>query len=1058
MADGGVIQEFLVSLGFKIDEGSQQRFADATKGASAGVAKLQAQAQQAAKGLQEFAKGLGENAAPALRKYDEATRKLGARHEELRKGVVELGRAAVVGAAAFAAGILQVTRNYEQLFYAAQQAGTSAENLSKLAFGFQQIGLHGQDALALMQNMALTMKAQPGLQGFLGSLIGPQDVQKLAGNMGTARDQVGAFLALIDKLATMAPAIRNQIAQMFGIPQDVLERAIANREQLRKSYEEYGALLEKAGVNQDQFAKDSRDFMNLLGKIWSEFELIFVQAAIPVVKALTPVLTVIDQLLQALLAFNNAVPGAAIAETFTVMAVGATTLLGAFGLMTRGLGLALGPIRAIISIIGVLSTALEGLGLAMGLLNPAVLVFGGLALLIVTHLDEIKQAWREVSEQFSAGLALLGHNLADAGNRIANALAPIGNVVRAALEPLIGWLHGIVEEIKSVFAWIDSLTPTLPSWLTGRGGAPAPAPQPQQSPAPEAQPGPPRPPAEPGFTPGGAWAPPPADAQPAMPGRAPARYQEGGIVRIDAHDQEMVLPAPISRGLQHLYMGETQRAATGEGDIGGGRERNIFERLGDWLAGAGIIPKVEIDNTDDFAAGVGGIARPGGPGVGAGPAGGAGGAGAGGGPGGGGRLPGAAAPAAAPGEPTSATVQGPPAAAAAPGEPFSARVQGPPAPAPGAPPTPPGTLGGDTSLSGNAFLASQRARFKAELDKSPELKKRLAAVVDLENPAAGTAVVESLMNRMAMSGGTIASGIGGGGKSFYGPVRRGSDVTRQEELERDPKRMAARMKQIDEALAGSNIIQGYTDQGSAGDPNYITGGVGINIANERFNDWGGYKGVETSRAWREAQQAQVARMAEVRAARGEPISPTVQGPPDPRMEAVPQVTPGLGARPGDIARNAPAPFTPSAPTTLPPAGPPAPAAALIRGRPASASELAERGPYQEAAGPEPPPGFLDKAAAKLHSAAEKLNQHGPLIAGGAARLDRLQGPEPLTSSTTNGGDTITHEGDKNVTMNVEHNLSIEGGGSQLDTVGRYSGASKRLYGDMLRDLKGGMLT
>ena len=160
------------------------------------------------------------------------------------------------------------------------------------------------------------------------------------------------------------------------------------------------------------------------------------------------------------------------------------------------------------------------------------------------------------------------------------------------------------------------------------------------------------------------------------------------------------------------------------------------------------------------------------------------------------------------------------------------------------------------SAAPNAFLASQRAGFKSELDQNPELKKRLAAVVDLENPGAGTAVAESLMNRMAMSGGTIASGIGGGDKSFYGPVRKGQDVTRQQELERDPAKMAERMKQIDEALAGSNITKGATDQGSKNDPNYQAGGTGVNINGERFNDWGGHGGVEASRKWREAQQAE----------------------------------------------------------------------------------------------------------------------------------------------------------------------------------------------------------
>lgn len=182
-------------------------------------------------------------------------------------------------------------------------------------------------------------------------------------------------------------------------------------------------------------------------------------------------------------------------------------------------------------------------------------------------------------------------------------------------------------------------------------------------------------------------------------------------------------------------------------------------------------------------------------------------------------------------------------------------------------------------LSGNAYLAARRARFKRELDENPELKKRLAAVIDLENPGAGTAVAESLMNRMDMNGGSIASGIGGGSRSFYGPVRRGLVEPRLRELERNPARMATRMRQIDEATAGSNLIRGHTDQGSAGDPNYVAGGTGVNINRERFNDfgggrWGGKTGHTASRAYREEL------MRHVQEATAAPITSQVPTPAD----------------------------------------------------------------------------------------------------------------------------------------------------------------------------------
>jgi hypothetical protein len=171
---------------------------------------------------------------------------------------------------------------------------------------------------------------------------------------------------------------------------------------------------------------------------------------------------------------------------------------------------------------------------------------------------------------------------------------------------------------------------------------------------------------------------------------------------------------------------------------------------------------------------------------------------------------------------------------------------------------PPAGGGGDTRLTGNAFLASQRARLKKEMDDNPELKRRFAAIIERENPTAGKQVAESAMNRAAMTGRSMASILGGGARSFYGPVRRGLIEPTMRSM--SAKTLAARYAQIDAGLAGGNTVQGATDQGSAGDPNFVTGGHFIpDVNRERFNDWGGYRGVQYSRHWREAQQEQVAK-------------------------------------------------------------------------------------------------------------------------------------------------------------------------------------------------------
>lgn len=106
---------------------------------------------------------------------------------------------------------------------------------------------------------------------------------------------------------------------------------------------------------------------------------------------------------------------------------------------------------------------------------------------------------------------------------------------------------------------------------------------------------------------------------------------------------------------------------------------------------------------------------------------------------------------------------------------------------------------------------------------------------------------------MDYTGGMIEKGLGVKNRrnSFYGPFRRGEDLARERAGE-GPKKKAHHMRQIDKALAGSNVVKGHTDQGGAGDPNYHSGGTGVNINGEHFNHWrGGLNGIRGAERYQE---------------------------------------------------------------------------------------------------------------------------------------------------------------------------------------------------------------
>lgn len=160
-------------------------------------------------------------------------------------------------------------------------------------------------------------------------------------------------------------------------------------------------------------------------------------------------------------------------------------------------------------------------------------------------------------------------------------------------------------------------------------------------------------------------------------------------------------------------------------------------------------------------------------------------------------------------------------------------------------------------LSGNSYLAARRARFGEDMKSNPALREQVAAMMVLEGAKDPLPVVESLMNRMDMTGGSLMKGLGiGNPKSFYGPIRRGQLPGAIARLRRDPKLRAKMDTAIDAALAGSNEIKGATDQGLPTDPNGRWLGGRIYRGGNIFNDWGGGKwqgktGHAASQAYRE---------------------------------------------------------------------------------------------------------------------------------------------------------------------------------------------------------------
>lgn len=145
----------------------------------------------------------------------------------------------------------------------------------------------------------------------------------------------------------------------------------------------------------------------------------------------------------------------------------------------------------------------------------------------------------------------------------------------------------------------------------------------------------------------------------------------------------------------------------------------------------------------------------------------------------------------------------------------------------------------------NPYIKAQREKFAEQL-LDPAVKLQVEAMLASEDATNPLPVIESLFNRCDYANKTLLQMLHSG---FYGPINRGKLPAFEHLIEHNPHLKSRMDAAITAALDGSNVIQGYTDQGLPTDPNGKW--PGMHIHGEVFNDWGGGPGGHAgAKSWR----------------------------------------------------------------------------------------------------------------------------------------------------------------------------------------------------------------
>lgn len=207
-----VLKEFLVSIGFDLDEQKMKRF--------------DAFMARAEKGFKTLA-------------------------------IEGAGAAVVLGAS-----ITKIAESINQLYYVGQRTNTSVAGLKAFTYGAEQVGVSADAATGALESMSAALRTSPGLKGMLKSFW-HIDADKQSG--------VKTLMQLIDHLRHMPYYQGYQYAAQFGIDEKTFFQLTKNYDELKKKEDERTAQIKKSGVDYQKSAEQLHAFVNRLGQLGARF-------------------------------------------------------------------------------------------------------------------------------------------------------------------------------------------------------------------------------------------------------------------------------------------------------------------------------------------------------------------------------------------------------------------------------------------------------------------------------------------------------------------------------------------------------------------------------------------------------------------------------------------------------------------------------------------------------------------------------------------------------------------------------------------------------------------
>lgn len=239
-----ILREYLISLGYKVNQQAQNKFID-------GLNKVSAVAGGA-------------------------------------------GKAALAAATALGTMAVVYAHSMEKMYYASRFSGASGANLAGLSAGFRSIGLSGEGAIEAIKRFALLLQT-PGIKEQLNGL----------GVRTTGRDTADIFkdaLKRISKIADSDWTYGSGLAQrLLGLSPEDFQTIRKNLDTFFKAEANTKRNLSSVGVNSDALNKQAKEFEQLWRNVWDKIDAIGIRFTAEILPMMRDFVKWVDKILDPIL-------------------------------------------------------------------------------------------------------------------------------------------------------------------------------------------------------------------------------------------------------------------------------------------------------------------------------------------------------------------------------------------------------------------------------------------------------------------------------------------------------------------------------------------------------------------------------------------------------------------------------------------------------------------------------------------------------------------------------------------------------------------------------------